>query len=525
MGSAKVTLKEIDLSTRVSSFPGLSGGIVMPAKKGPLGVPVLVTSEEQYISIYGEPEPKLGLAHYSALAFLAQSNKLWVVRVANGALYAGAIIGSKDAASVSTTLAAGVIDYDQFVFSDDDKESLLITGANQGVWADKVSVTLEPSSNYKNAYILKVYQDTDAGKELVETFEVSRLNQKDNYGKQMLFEEVINTKSAYIRVKENPANVDAEAKPEGLFIDSLYDFHLYKEPYTLLAGETIKNAENKGTTLGTVVFDQGVYWEYIGATALTEGATIEPSTFTSIDTKASWRAINRNPSPVYLSKGSDGSTITVGNLMKGADKLSNPETINVTLLLDGGFTYHAYHTHLVSIAEKRINTFAFLSVDPDAENTATTYLTEVVNYRRAGLINSSYGALYTPHVKVYDKYNDLYVYASPDGFAAAAMAYTARNFEMWVPPAGWDAGKLNVNGLNVIYSEGERDVLYDNGINPLRQAPNKGIAVWGQKTLQSKPSALDRVNVRMLLIVIEPSIMDFLDYFEFKINDQMPILS
>ena len=51
MGSAKVTLKEIDLSTRVSSFPGLSGGIVMPAKKGPLGVPVLVTSEEQYISI------------------------------------------------------------------------------------------------------------------------------------------------------------------------------------------------------------------------------------------------------------------------------------------------------------------------------------------------------------------------------------------------------------------------------------------------------------------------------------------
>ena len=281
MGSAKVTLKEIDLSTRVASFSGLSGGIVLTAHKGPIGEPVLVTSEEQFISVFGEPDPKLGLAHYSALAFLAQSNKLWVVRVANGALYGGVIVTSTDGASLSTTLSAGVSNLNSYVFADNNTESLLITGANQGAWNKEISIKITPSNDYKNAYVFKVYQDTNGGKELVEQHEVSRKHQKDNYGKQMYIEDVINTKSAYIRVVDNQANIGSDTEAEALFIDNTYDFHLYKEPYTLGAGETVQNAADKGTDLGHVVYDAGVYWEYVGNTALTEGDTINPSSFTS----------------------------------------------------------------------------------------------------------------------------------------------------------------------------------------------------------------------------------------------------
>lgn len=62
------------------------------------------------------------------------------------------------------------------------------------------------------------------------------------------------------------------------------------------------------------------------------------------------------------------------------------------------------------------------------------------------------------------------------------------------------------------------DYLYDNGINPLRFAPGRGILINGQKTLLSRPSALDRLNVRMLLIVIEPAIASALEDFLFELN-------
>lgn len=69
------------------------------------------------------------------------------------------------------------------------------------------------------------------------------------------------------------------------------------------------------------------------------------------------------------------------------------------------------------------------------------------------------------------------------------------------------------------FTSGEMDYLYDNGINPIRFAPGRGILIWGQKTLSARPSALDRLNVRLLLIVIEPAIAYALEDFMFEIND------
>jgi phage tail sheath protein FI len=126
--------------------------------------------------------------------------------------------------------------------------------------------------------------------------------------------------------------------------------------------------------------------------------------------------------------------------------------------------------------------------------------------------------MYTPHVQITDKYNNRTIYAPQDGYAGAALSETALSYEMWYPVAGFKRGKLNVEDTRIRFSEGEMSFLYDNGINPIRFYPGKGIMIWGQKTLLGRPSALDRLNVRLLLIVIGPAISEFLENFLFDLN-------
>lgn len=520
MGSAGVNLKEVDLTLKPKNFPGVSGGIVIQSNKGKINQRVLCTSPDDYVSKFGEPDPKLGLSHYSALAFLTQSDKLWVVRVANNYKFSASVVQSVDGADYSK-VSTGILALDSYVFEDDDVDSMLITCPYPSDETNGLSYQILPSDNYKDAFVIKVFEDVKGGVKLVGTYEVSRIKQKQN-GKQLYIEDVINGKSPYIHVIDNPSNIDSGAKPEKLKALEAIDYQLYKEPYTLATGETLKNATSKATPKGSIVYDNGVYWEYIGSADKTEGYTINPSTFTAVATKDEWRAVTDLVMPrTYLSGGTSGDPVTIGDMMKGADLFSNPEEVDITLFLDGGITNHAYHTYMNVIAKNRINTFAIMSVDPEAELTVDTYVNEIVNYRKESLINSSFAAMYSPHVKIYDKYNDMEVYASPDGYAGGVIAFTARNSEIWVPPAGWENGILDVNGLNVVFDKGERDILYDNGINPLRKHPTKGISLWGQKTLLALPSALDRINVRLLMIVIEPSVMDFLDNYEFKLNNDI----
>lgn len=518
-GSANVSMQEVDLSASSRGESAVVGGIVIQSSMGEIGVPTLCTSEDDFVAKYGMPDPKKGWGHYSAIAYLNVAGGLIVNRVANGALYGGVILGSKDATTVSSVLSAGVASLTAYDFADDDKEALLIVGATQGTPNNSISVSVFPSSDYKNAYIIKVYQDTTAGRELKETFEVSRLSQKNDKGEQMQISEVINTQSSLIKVVENLANVNSSAVAEGLFVDTLYDFHLYKNAYTLKTGETLKNATAKASTLGSIVFDNGYFWEYVGADVKSAGYIITPSVFTADATATDWKLLQgRGENLSYLTKGSDGSAVTISNFIAGLDAFKNPEEYDVKIFMDGGITNHAFHTALVEMTKNRINSFAILSADPTAEKASSNRSMKVVNYRKEGLINSSYAGMYSPHVKIYDKYNDVYVEASPDGFVAGAIA---SNAEVFLPTAGWESGVISVNGLTAVYDKEERDLLYDNGINPIRQSSKKGTAIWGNKTMLTRASSLDRVNVRFAMIILEPEVMDFLDNFEFKINNQI----
>jgi hypothetical protein len=238
-------------------------------------------------------------------------------------------------------------------------------------------------------------------------------------------------------------------------------------------------------------------------------------------------AVDYNVQPVNqltyakLTKGSSGVTATTGMLIIALKQLRNKRRYPVTLIMDAGWSVPAYQQAIIDVCESRGSTVGIFSTPISIEQ-SNNYLEDLVSYRRRQLITStSHAALYSPHLKIYDEFNDREIYVSPTGHVGAQISYTAANFEPWYAPAGNRRGVLNVLGLSREFNEGDMDYLYDNGINPIEFHETKGIRIWGQKTLLNRPSALDRLNVRMLLVVIEPAIEEFLDDFVFEFNDAL----
>ncbi len=244
----------------------------------------------------------------------------------------------------------------------------------------------------------------------------------------------------------------------------------------------------------------------------------------AIDNEAIYKTVLPTDQTIILKldKGDDGNTVSDTHMLTALDALANRRNIFVTLLLDGDWTTPSYQKQgLLSLAETRKDCFALLGC-PISDERASGYMTEILTYRKTELnANSSYGALFTSHLKITDKYNDRDIYVGCDGYVGAAISETAANYEIWYPPAGPRRGVLKVLDVVKRFTEGEMDVLYDNNINPIDYYPGKGIRIWGQKTLLSRPSALDRINVRLLLIVIEPGIAEFLEDFLFEFNDAL----
>lgn len=194
---------------------------------------------------------------------------------------------------------------------------------------------------------------------------------------------------------------------------------------------------------------------------------------------------------------------------------ANKRAIDVTLLINGGFATETVQMAMINLAEARADAIAILDVpeDSNAATDAATYSDTTLN------ANSSFAALYAGWPQIYDQYNDKTLYAPPSGYVAAVMAFTATVSEPWSAPAGTTRGGLNVLGVNEIYTEGDRDVLYESNVNPIQSDIGLGVYIDGQKTLSRAPSALDRINVRMLLIVIQKAITRALKPFVFEAND------
>jgi phage tail sheath protein FI len=227
-------------------------------------------------------------------------------------------------------------------------------------------------------------------------------------------------------------------------------------------------------------------------------------------------------STLAFNQGTNGSSISSGDLENGWDLFSNPDNVDIRIMIEPAFYSIAVQEKMREIAESRKDCIAILNMDP----TQTTSVSSMINWRNTTQnLNSSYVALYAPLVQTYDQYNSTLVVVAASGYVAAQYAYNDYIRNVWNAPAGLNRGIMNVlnicdqNGSRLAFTQGDRDLLYSAQINPLQIFPGSGNVIWGQKTETTTASALDRVNVRRLLIILEKAMAVSLRTFVFEPND------
>ena len=161
---------------------------------------------------------------------------------------------------------------------------------------------------------------------------------------------------------------------------------------------------------------------------------------------------------------------------------------------------------------------AFISPPIADTKNAATPVANVLAYENQ-LSASSYASLDSGAVYVYDKYNDGFRYIGAAGLCAGLCANTDQVADAWFSPAGVNRGQLlGVAKLAHNPKTAERDELYVGKVNPIATFPGRGVVVFGQKTLQQRQTALDRVNVRRLLISLKSFISQISDNLVFEQN-------
>ena len=141
---------------------------------------------------------------------------------------------------------------------------------------------------------------------------------------------------------------------------------------------------------------------------------------------------------------------------------------------------------------------------------------------RTSPINSSYAAIYWPWVKVFSVADGKDRWYDPSIFGARQMCFTDAVSDSWFAPAGFRRGRLTKpTEVEVKLNQGDRDSLYSGGnvVNPIVSFPQQGITIFGQRTTQRAATALDRINVRRLMIYVRKVIMAATQRFVFEPND------
>lgn len=232
------------------------------------------------------------------------------------------------------------------------------------------------------------------------------------------------------------------------------------------------------------------------------------------------------PDPFYnngMTNGTETNSYIYYTWRRAIDTVADPEYINMNLLGAPGLTNDNLTAHMINVCEERADSMALIDLanvyipaheqyyankadrigSPSAASTA-------LKDRR---IDSSYGATFYPWVQTRDENTGQPLWVPPSVALMGVLASSEAKSDVWFAPAGFNRGGLSegaagipVTNVTERLTSKERDNLYDSRINPIASFPSTGIVVFGQKTLQERQSALDRINVRRLVIYLKKQI-------------------
>jgi hypothetical protein len=243
-----------------------------------------------------------------------------------------------------------------------------------------------------------------------------------------------------------------------------------------------------------------------------------------------------NNTRALASDKSDTTSYAVYSAKKAFNTVADPEVVQSNMMAIPGVTATSVQNHMIKICENRADSLAIVdlagdynsiweskeSISSRAGNVQTT-----IDNLNARALNTSYAAAYYPYVRVADSETGGDLWVPPSVPAIGTLSSAQRNSELWFAPAGFTRGGLTEGaaGIPVVsvaqrLRQKDRDDLYAANINPIATFPAEGIVIFGQKTLQVTPSALDRINVRRLMIYVKREISFIASRLLFEQNVQ-----
>jgi hypothetical protein len=195
--------------------------------------------------------------------------------------------------------------------------------------------------------------------------------------------------------------------------------------------------------------------------------------------------------------------------------LSNADEFDINMVVAPGVSknqHSSVFSSILDLVEGRSDAFYIADA-----GTPSTTLDQTVT--EASGVDSNYAAFYYPWIKTIDVNTNKLITVPPSVLLPGVFASNDRVAAEWFAPAGLNRGGL-IGAVSVLdrLTQSEKDTLYEGKVNPIVQFPGQGIVVFGQKTLQDKPSALDRINVRRLLLTVRKYIASTSRYLVFEQN-------
>ncbi len=467
--SPSVNVKEIDLSTVVPAVATSICGVAGEYQWGPCFDKKLVTDQKDLVTIFGKPNDACATNWWASANFLAYSNTLYVTRAVNpaSALNAGLecldvdIGGSPTDVSDYLPNSTAVDNYSATFTSAEYK--LQLFAKYPGAFGSTLQVAVANATDWDTAEVVT------GGTDFIDEFEYSPADFDTTY-----FGIVVLDADGVI-LERHLVSFDSTAKDfEGnsLFVET----HL-----------------NRNSS-------------YLNAFYNTANTTDEIDSFVATS----------------LINGADGTTADA-DIQLAYDEYNNAEEFDVNIIIDGGNNIALIQQYILdNICEVRMDCIGVFSVPKiDVVGVAAgTAVTNCAIYKTIALSrSSSYAAIYGNWKYQYDKYNDVYRWIPISGDAAGIYARTDNQRDPWFAPAGLNRGQVkNVVKLAFNPNRAQRDALYKSQVNPIVNFAADGPVVFGQKTLQAKPSAFDRIDVRRLFIVLEKAISTASKYFLFEKN-------
>ena len=559
--SPGVLVQERDLTRIIPAVSTAIGAIAISANKGPLDEIVSISSEQELVDTFGKPDSTNFEYFFSAANFLQYSNSLRVVRATQtNAVNAstsgtGVLIKNTDdwTNNYATGGQAGNATFVAREAGTDGNNLQVSTCPNAAAYEQEGATTVNDASTAVGDTVVVAASGAALNVGDIISFSTTAATNDYDDGEQY---RVTNIATNDVTIVQHPRGTGGlkRALTDGSNIRRRWKYYdavdgapgtstyvserngandeihvvvidedggISGVPGTILEtfsklskASDAKDPQGNDNYYPNVIYTKSeyIYWTKHHASGSNWGNAASGTTFTAVNT----------PTLETMSGGSNGSTVTTGEIKTAYDKFADSETVDIGLIIAGPCT--ATHIeNLISLAEARKDCVVFASPErSDVVNVtnSNTQKSNVVSFFST-ISSTSYASFDSGYKYMYDRYNDVYRFVPLNGDMAGLCARTDLLADSWFSPAGFNRGVVR-GAVKLAFNptKTQRDELYPARINPVSTFPGQGTVLFGDKTALASPSAFDRINVRRLFITLEKAISTASKFQLFEFNDE-----